>query len=675
MTRIRERKGLLALLALLFIFAACKGESPTAPPNTSTGSPGGSVTPPTTATLTLSVSNGTPLVNSTTVITATATQNGQPVANGTAVEFKTTAGTFVETQDVTAIRTTTNGVATVTLTNSSAGVATITAALTNVAKSVNVTFVASPVIPPPVDTTPTITAVSPAFGRPQGGEVVTITGRNFHAPVRVVFDFGGGVTKDAFVSSVTSTAIQVITPQVDLVTAQTKTATIIVFEDPGTASEVKATFATPFTYRADVLTPVVQAVLPSSGPVDGGTRLTIVGTGFQSPVQVQFGSISLNTWQDAQVISVNFNQIIVLSPDARSTSPNGGTTVTGAVDMRIRNINSNTVTDTGNAFRYTPKAQVTAMGPTQGPATGGTRVTIDGVGFTDPMAIVIGGVAALPIKISGTQIIAITGPALLTACANVTKPSLVVNIDNGDSAAALDFTYIVAKPTIASIVPSAAPAGGPVTITVNNANANDPVSFNFASKPGFVTSATQNGQQVVYTVNLPLEGAFTFPTKPCMVGSVAGTFTANLNAEVAYLNLVNQCAAAASMDIIPADTSCHIPPPANASIAPASPNCNAIPGTISAASGTGTATFTVTNSGGQSVNVTGVVVTPGANTSSGEFTVSPASATVAPGGSTPFTITFDPSLPVGAKSATIAVSTNDPAHPTLNTCVTGNAGP
>jgi hypothetical protein len=678
MIKIRERKGLLALLALLFIFAACKGESPTAPPTSTGGGSGGNVTPPTAATLTLSASNLNPLVTSTTVITATATQNGQPVTNGTAVEFKTTAGTFSETQDVTAIRTTTNGIATVTLTNSAAGVAVVTAALTNVAKSITVTFVAVPVVPPPVSTTPTITAITPAFGRPQGGETVTITGTNFHSPVRVVFDFGSGVTKDAFVSSVTATSIQVITPQVDLVTAQTKAATILVFVDPGTASEVKATAATPFTYRADVLTPVVQAVTPSSGPVEGGTRVTIIGNGFQAPMQVQFGSISGNTWQDAQIVSIAFNQIIVLTPDARSTSPNGGATVTGPVDMRLRNINSNTVTDAANAFRFTPKAQVTAMGPTQGPATGGTRVTIDGVGFTDPMAIVIGGVAALPIKISGTQIIAITAPALITSCANLTNPSTVTNIDNGDQAIALPFTYILAKPTIASISNPASP-GGPVTIVVNDPG-QGAVQFTFGGKGGFISSAVPDpsGRFTTYTVNLPPAGAFAFPQVPCVVGGVTGTMNKPLTVDVVFTNLLSQCTvtSAGGLQIDPPDVSCQLPPPAFATISPASPICATIPGTISIAGGTATTTFTVSNTGGQPLQLTSVTVTPqGPGTLAGEFTVTPpASTTVAPGASATFTVNFDPST-VGSKHVDITVGTSDAAHPTLSTCVNATAGP
>src|SRR5512135_1520831 len=130
MRKIRERKYLLAIVALVLVFAGCKGESPTTP--STPGGQGGGITPPTNATVALSVSNANPLVDSTTVITATVTQNNQPVPNGTAVQFATSLGTFTEANASAALRTTTNGVATITLTSSSAGTANITATVNNV---------------------------------------------------------------------------------------------------------------------------------------------------------------------------------------------------------------------------------------------------------------------------------------------------------------------------------------------------------------------------------------------------------------------------------------------------------------------------------------------------------------------------------------------------------------
>src|SRR5437763_6937209 len=241
MKMLRERKYLFALLGLLLVFAACKGESPTAPAPGGGGgggtTPGGS-TPETGTVITLTVSNPTPIAGSTSTVTATITQNGQPVPNGTAVEFATNFGTFTDTlaQQFT-IRTTTSGVATVTVSSPTAGVATVTATINNVSRSATVTFRAPEITPIPPSTAPTISAVNPNFGLPSGGQQVTITGTNFRQPLKVLFDFGANTTPvEALIVNPTPTSITVITPRVDLGTGQTKAATIVVIPDSGSAT-------------------------------------------------------------------------------------------------------------------------------------------------------------------------------------------------------------------------------------------------------------------------------------------------------------------------------------------------------------------------------------------------------------------------------------------------------
>ncbi len=466
MAQTKRRLMIFVVLALLALFAACKGESPTAPPVTTPNTPsGGGTSPSGTTTLALAASNPSPVINSTSVITATVTVSGAPAPNGTAVEFITNLGTFTEVSDVKVIRTTTNGVATATLTSADAGAATVTATVNNVSKSIVVTFGTTPVgPPPPVSTAPTITTVNPNFGLPTGGETITITGTNFIAPVRVIFDFGAGkATKDGLVVSVTPTQIVVVTPPIDLSSGQTQAAAITVITQAGTASEQRVSRASAFTYQLAVLTPVIRAMSPTAGPIEGGTRVTIIGDAFQAPLQVFFGSAQ------AQVINVQFNQIVAISPTARDTAPNGSGAVTGPVDVRVLNVGSGKSVTLVGGFRYTPKMQITAITPGQGLATGGTRVTIDGVGFDDPATVTFGGAAAQVIKVTGTQIIAITS-ALQDICGGTagTGPTLVTNVNNGDQATGPIFTYIVVKSTIVSVTP-ASTLGGSATVAVLNA--------------------------------------------------------------------------------------------------------------------------------------------------------------------------------------------------------------
>jgi predicted component of type VI protein secretion system len=252
MQMFRQRKYLFAVAALVLVFAGCKGESPTAPTsNPPTTTIGGGTPPPSTVNIALTAAKSSLQVNSSTVITATVTDaNNQPVPNGTAVEFDTNLGTFTEANAQTVIRTTTAGAATVTLASALVGTATVSAIVANVKKTVTVSFTALPNNPPPLDTAPAITGITPTFGRPQGGETVTITGKNFRTPLRVFFDFGPGTTpKDATIISSTATTVQVLTPSVDLgASAQQLTATVKLVNEVGTPNEIVVTGPT-FTYQ------------------------------------------------------------------------------------------------------------------------------------------------------------------------------------------------------------------------------------------------------------------------------------------------------------------------------------------------------------------------------------------------------------------------------------------
>ncbi len=460
-------------MALTTLFAGCKGESPTAPPPITGTSGNGSGTtggqPPVGATIALTVSTPSPFTGSTSTITATVTLNNAPVPNGTAVEFATTAlnANFTDTTDnpTTLIRTTTNGVAKATVTSGTAGPVIVTVTVNNVTKSVTLNFQDPVTQQPPTPTTPTIASISPATGLPTGNQTVVITGTNFRVPVRVLFDPGNGQSpKEGFVTNVTPTQITVTTPAFDLGVAQQIVANVTVIVEAGTPTEQRVTKSAAFTITAPVLTPVIRSVQPTSGPIDGGTRVTITGDAFEPAVQVFFGSAS------AQVLNIQFHSIDVLTPAARDTNPDGSGAKTGPVDVKVLNINSGKSVVAPAAFRYVNKAQITAITPDQGPFTGGTRVLIDGTGFNDPVTVYLDGIAASVIKVTPTEITAISNGIAIASCADATGPVIVTNVDNGDTATSpTPWIYRVIRPVIVGVSSGSVIAGGSATVTVANA--------------------------------------------------------------------------------------------------------------------------------------------------------------------------------------------------------------
>ena len=255
-------------------------------------------------------------------------------------------------------------------------------------------------------------------------------------------------------------------------------------------------------------TPTITAVLPSSGSNEGNTRVTIIGSGFVAPLQVFFGPV------EAQVLSVSFNQIIVLTPPASGAGlPNLNSSVT----VRVHEVNSGLDASLASAFRFVTKLQITAIDNSlQRADQAFTPVTIHGQGFLSPVAVTLAGIPAKVISVSATELLVLPGTPFFTGCTDVSGGVVVTNIDSGDTATGLSFIYQVAitKPVITTISPSAGAPG--TTVTISGSNLGNITNVTFGSRPAAIVSVSHGS--VVVTV--PDNGA-TAP--PCPAGTPAGT--------------------------------------------------------------------------------------------------------------------------------------------------------
>jgi hypothetical protein len=621
----------------------------------------------------VTVSNATPLVDSSVTVTATVTNNGQPVPNGTAVEFSTSAGTL-DGGGTAILKTTNGGVATVTLTSGSPGLVRVTVVVNNITRTTDVNFSSRPVTPPPPNTTPSITSVSPTVGRPQGGDVLRITGTNFNAPVRVLFNTGGATAIEASVQAVTATSIDVVTPPVNLGAGQQLIADIIVLTLAGSAGEQRVEASDAFTFRNVVLTPRISTISPNSGPVTGGTRVTIFGDGFQEPVQVLFNTA------EARVLNVEFDRINIETPAGRDTNPDGTGPLVGPVAVLVRNINSQTQATMAAGFHYKAGIQITAVSPLEGPAAGGTRVTIDGNGFVSPLVVLIGGVEAQQISVTGTQLVVLTSNVYLTDCADISGPVEVTNVVNGDSAEGPTFIFRVPQPTIIAVSPSIVPPGGSITVTVANAQpginrfelrgleADDNEDADI--KTVFPTGVTFNPDgSATFTITIPTN--FRFERGSCFVAGQSGERLLDLSVDVTYLNIQSGCTDTAE-DVfeVDVDNGCvPLPSPELTQTAPVPPSCAIVPATPVGSSNTTSITFS--NSGNAAL-----IITPNAPTgpNASEFVLTPPTQTIPPSASGSFTVTFAPAG-VGIRTANVTFVTNDSDEQNVTVCMQGTGTP
>ncbi len=163
---------------------------------------------------------------------------------------------------------------------------------------------------------------------------------------------------------------------------------------------------------------------------------------------------------------------------------------------------------------------VSSVSPNNGPATGGTAVTITGTNFAAGATVTFGTAAATNVVVVSSTSITATSPAGSAGAVTVTATV------NGQSGSLTNgFTYVV-PPTVTGVSPnSGSTAGGiPVTITGTNFVSGATVSFGATAATNVVVvSATQ----IIATTPAGSAGAVTVTvTNPgAQSGSLASGFT------------------------------------------------------------------------------------------------------------------------------------------------------
>jgi uncharacterized repeat protein (TIGR01451 family) len=482
------RRIALILLGAALVGAASWFCSSDAPAPTPPGGGGGGGLTTSALQIRLFTSNANPVAGSCTLIEAVVTLNGASVPDGTGVSFTTDLPTSFFSQNGLSVISvvTQGGTATTALCSSGVGFATVRASATvgpnTASATILIAFQASPL------SAPFFTFCSPSFGPSTGGTTLTINGGRFTgtpATTRVTFT-AAGVSREALVTSVTATSVTVITPAFPEAASPSVPVNITLTFGTNTATPVSVSLPNCFAFGTTAAgNPKITAVLPSSGSNEGNTRVTIIGSGFVFPVQVFFGPA------EAQVLSVSFNQIIVLTPPASGAGlPNLNKTV----DVRVHEVNSGLEDTLTGGFRFVVPLQLTAIDNNQQRVDQPfTPVTIHGQGFLSPVAVTLAGIPANPISVSATELLVLPGTPFLTACTDLSGPVIVTNIDSGDTQSGLSFIYLVAqtKPVITSVSPSSGPPGTTVTITGSNLGNITNVTFGTQSAPILSVSPTQ----------------------------------------------------------------------------------------------------------------------------------------------------------------------------------------
>ncbi|MGD9933351.1 MAG: IPT/TIG domain-containing protein [Dehalococcoidia bacterium] len=313
-----------------------------------------------------------------------------------------------------------------------------------------------------VDAPPVVTGITPTSGPTTGGTLITISGTGFSGAYAVSFG------EDSIAPyTVTDTQLTVISPPHAAGLVHLHVTTPL-----GTSA---STTLDNFTYNPGL--PVVQLIVPRSGPVEGGTLVTISGTGFTGTTNVTFDGATVAP------SSVTETQITVVSPPHAA----------GTVHVHVTTSQGTSVETYADRFTYGGGGpQVTSISPTSGPTSGGNLVTITGTGFAGATGVLFGELLVVPLSVTTTQVVALAPPH---------APGIVhlrVWTPGGISpeVPADDYCYC-GRPVITSIGPAAGSVVGGTVVTINGSGFTGVVSVSFGGIAVAPFSVSENQVKVV----------------------------------------------------------------------------------------------------------------------------------------------------------------------------------
>jgi len=354
-----------------------------------------------------------------TVVTVT----GSGFTSGSTVRFGSAQASGVQFVSGTQINATTPpgtaGVVSVTVTSALSESASVAAAFTYT----NETTIPTPTTPTQPTGALTVSGVTPNVGTSAGGTTVTVTGTGFQVGAAVLF----GLLPATNVTVVGPSQITATTPA-NSVAVGPVSVTVV---NPGGAS---GALTSAYTYGATSNQLSVTSIAPISGSVNGGTVVTVNGTGLSAVSSVQFGGVP-----GTSLSVVSDSKVTVVAP-ARSAGPVAVTVIAGG---------SSTTLPNGFVYSTAPAITLTTVTPSSGTTSGGASVTLTGTGFASGMTVAFGGSLGTNVVVVSPTQATVTTPARAAGVVEVS-----VGLPGGDSASLPSaFTYQAAG-TISAPMPA-----------------------------------------------------------------------------------------------------------------------------------------------------------------------------------------------------------------------------
>lgn len=171
----------------------------------------------------------------------------------------------------------------------------------------------------------------------------------------------------------------------------------------------------------------ITSIVPNSGPLSGGTVVTINGTNFTSATQSTPPSVSFGGTQATNVKVLSALQLSATVPGHAA----------GGVTVQVTTADGQS-SMLAQAFTYTSASlAVSKVSPLSGPAAGGTTVTITGADFLSGASVTFGGLPASSVTLTNSTTLVAVTPQHASGSADVT----ITNSDGTSASLSSGFTF------------------------------------------------------------------------------------------------------------------------------------------------------------------------------------------------------------------------------------------
>jgi hypothetical protein len=307
---------------------------------------------------------------------------------------------------------------------------------------------------------PLVDAVDPDTGSSSGGTTVTLHGVGFSRASAVHF---GSVKVTGFYVSGDNTLTVFSSPK-----GSAGVRKVVTVTTAGGVSSASA--ASTFLYTT-AAPPIVHAVTPNTGSADGFSDVTILGASFTGTKAVKFGG------KAATYFSVQGNGTI-----AAGVPP--GRPGTG-VDVVVTTGGGSSAKTSADMYTYAPLATgsplVSAIDPSQGPAAGGTSVTIYGSGFTATTVVDFGTVAA-SYYVGDDMHVYATSPAGVTGSTVDVRVTTSVGTSSISSVDLFSYTG-TSQVVLSGLYPASGPAAGGAQVAISGSGFTNATEVDFGGFP------------------------------------------------------------------------------------------------------------------------------------------------------------------------------------------------